>query len=534
MQEAAIQPEFLSLTAEDLKSHLCEITTAEAKDHKTILERLLGEIGTVDFEQMAFPEIEEKRKKINELFKKASNPDGSQNTTDEGLAAASEMKRLTKEVEAMRLTSRHFIIICIDEILRIAEHNRWGICRSNDMYYLYNGQYWSATIKDDIQSFLGKAAEKMGVKKFDARFFEFREKLFKQFHSESFLPQPESDPGKVLINLQNGTFHIEKSGKTELKNFDRSDALKYQLPFKYDPSAEAVLWQQFLNRVLPDPDAQKVLAEYLGFIFIKHGSKTIKEEKALILYGSGANGKSVVFDVITAMFGRENVTNYSLQSLTEEKGFYRSQIANKLINYASEINGKMDTSKFKAMVSGEPVEACQKYGQPFTMTEYAKFIFNCNELPRDVEHTNAFFRRFLILPFNVTIPTEEQDKELSYKIIEKELSGVFNWVLAGLDRLLKQGGFTKCDAVEKAVEAYKVESDSVQMFLTENEYTPDASKEVRLSDFYHEYKIYCLDNGFSPGSSRTFSTRLKVAGFQSVRRNYGNVVFAKNTGNGKI
>jgi putative DNA primase/helicase len=75
------------------------------------------------------------------------------------------------------------------------------------------------------------------------------------------------------------------------------------------------------------------------------------------------------------------------------------------------------------------------------MTDYAKLIFNCNELPKDVEQTEAYFRRFLIIPFNVTIPEHEQDKELAKKIIDNELSGVFNWVLSGLKRLLMQQRF---------------------------------------------------------------------------------------------
>ena len=99
-------------------------------------------------------------------------------------------------------------------------------------------------------------------------------------------------------------------------------------------------------------------------------------------------------------------------------------LGNKLVNYASEINGKMDVSIFKQLVSGEPVDARLPYGEPFTLSNYGKLIFNCNQLPTSVEHTHAFFRRFLIIPFEVTIPEEQQDKQLSEKIINSELAGV--------------------------------------------------------------------------------------------------------------
>ena len=154
-----------------------------------------------------------------------------------------------------------------------------------------------------------------------------------------------------------------------------------------------------------------------------------------------------------------------MQSLTNDNGYFRAKLANKLVNYGSEINGKLESAIFKQLVSGEPVEARLPYGEPFTLKQYAKLIFNCNELPKDVEHTNAYFRRFLIIPFDVTIPEHEQDKNLHTKIIEKELSGVFNWVLEGLNRLLEQKKFSDCEAAQQAVEEYKIECDSVQMFL---------------------------------------------------------------------
>ena len=218
--------------------------------------------------------------------------------------------------------------------MQFAEKNRWGLCKNHDFIYLYNGTFWAEIDKETFQKFLGEAAEQMGVAKFSARFYQFREQLFKQLLATAYLPTPESNKDTVLINLQNGTFEISPQG-TKLRPFDRSDFITYQLPFEYNPQAKAPLFEAYLNKVLPDPERQRVLAEYLGFVFIKHGSNTLKEEKALILYGTGANGKSVFFEIVTAMFGRQNVSNYSLQSFTEEKGFYRAKISNKLVNYAS-------------------------------------------------------------------------------------------------------------------------------------------------------------------------------------------------------
>jgi putative DNA primase/helicase len=71
-------------------------------------------------------------------------------------------------------------------------------------------------------------------------------------------------------------------------------------------------------------------------------------------------------------------------------------------------------------------------------------MFNTNEMPSDVEFNDGFYRRFIPIGFNVTIPEERRDPDLSKKIIEKELSGIFNWALSGLRRLLINKKFTIC------------------------------------------------------------------------------------------
>ncbi len=489
--------------------HIKELRSkSEAIPHAEILHQLIEQFEPLDFEVLAFPQAE----KLREQLEKAQ-------------LRSEQARDIQKQLDKLKLNLKHYLVLSIENALMFAEKNRWGLCKNHDFIYLYNGTFWAEIDKETFQKFLGEAAEQMGVAKFSARFYQFREQLFKQFLATAYLPTPESNKDTVLINLQNGTFEISPQG-TKLKPFDRSDFITYQLPFEYDPKAKAPLFEAYLNKVLPDPERQRVLAEYLGFVFIKHGN-ALKEEKALILYGTGANGKSVFFEVVNALLGNDNVSSYSLHSLTNDNGYFRAKLANKLVNYASEINGNLEASIFKQLVSGEPVEARLPYGQPFILKQYAKLIFNCNELPKDVEHTNAYFRRFLIIPFDVTIPPQEQDKNLHSKIIEKELSGVFNWVLHGLNRLLEQKKFSDCEAAQQAVENYKIESDSVRMFLNENDYKVSNTIETPLKELFNEYRTYCIESGFKACSLRTLADRLRNSGYQTERKNYGTVVNAE-------
>ncbi|MHB8401605.1 MAG: DNA primase family protein, partial [Bacteroidia bacterium] len=310
-----------------------------------------------------------------------------------------DYRELAEVSDIEKLKNNHYQIITIEHVLKLAKQNNWGICKNQVFIYLYNGAFWSLFEIEELKPFLGKVAEKMSLDKFKARDHRFRDSLLKQFFALANLPNPKPKKEVVFINLKNGTFEITPS-ETRLREFDRNDFITYQLPFEYDPAAKAPLFEAYLNKVLPDKERQNILAEYLGYVFVRNG--TIKEEKVLFLYGTGANGKSVFHEIVKALLGNENTSQYSLQDLTNDTGYYRAMIANKLVNYASEISGKLQSATFKQLASCETISARLPYGNPMQISDYARLIFNVNELPKDTEQTEAFFRRFLIMPFDVT------------------------------------------------------------------------------------------------------------------------------------
>lgn len=433
--------------------------------------------------------------------------------------------QLAELKEGEKLKNSQYQVIVIDQILMLAKNNNWGLCKQHDFLYLFNGEYWSLVEEDELKTFLGNAAKKMGLRNVHAQHFNFKDQLGKQFMAAANLPKPAQPKDVININLKNGTFQVTPTGN-QLKSFNRSDFMTYQLPFEYNPEAKAPLFLAYLNKVLPEQALQNILAEYLGYIFIR--TSTLKLEKTLLLYGTGANGKSVFYEIVRSLLGEQNTSEFSLQSLTNENGYFRAMIANKLVNYASEINGKLVASIFKQLVSGEPVEARLPYGRPFTLTQYAKLIFNCNELPKDVEQTEAYFRRFIIIPFEVTIPESEQDKQLAQKIIKDELSGVFNWVLQGLERLLQQKHFTESETVKHARAQYEKESDSVKLYLEEEGYIPHPTNYKAIKQIYSQYRVFCQEGGFIPVNQLNFQKRLGMSKIIVMKKNVGKVAFLTN------
>jgi putative DNA primase/helicase len=497
------------------------ITVTIPKTTEEIFQHLLEGVEKIDFESLAFNgTYDDKIEEFNQREEDDGFPLNEDGSSEK--CVKSEPNLQLKKLSSFVVTKNHYVIITVEELITIAKINDWGLCKKNGNIFLYNGAYWIEIDKERFQFFLGEVALKMGVEKFKAKIHTFKTELFKQFMADAFMASPPVKNDEVLINLQNGTFEIMPA-KRGLKEFDQTDFLTHQLSFEFDISATSPQFQKYLDEVLPDKDKQKVLAEYIGYIFIK--PSLLKLEKVLLLFGTGANGKSVFFEIISALLGSENMSNYSLQSLTNETGYFRAKLSGKLLNYVSELNANFETSIFKQLASGEPIETRLPYKEPFILVDYAKLMFNCNELPKDVEQTTAFFRRFLILEFDVTIPEISQDKELSKKIIDTELSGVFNWVLEGLDRLLLQKNFSKCAAIDNARIEYEKKSDSVQLFIMENGFEVSTTKHILISVLHKMYKTFCTEDGYKPLGKSKFIERLNHLNLFVKRLNVGNVVF---------
>ena len=411
-----------------------------------------------------------------------------------------------------------YIVAIVHKLIQISKIQGWNIAKENDFIYLYNGIYWIQCFKNELYNFFNSIAKRMNFFSIaQAETHKFKDDLYKQFLASAEFYQAFKKDDTVLLNCLNGTLEVTQN-RVELRNHNKDDFLKYVLNFNYDKTATATIFKKYLDDVL-DKETQIVLQEFAGYIFVNH----LKLEKSLILFGSGANGKSVFFEVIKALLGNSNISMMSLGDLTDRNSgeSNRALLKDKLVNYGSEIRGQnIDIDIFKRLVSGEPVQARLKYGNPFMLESNTKLIFNANELPSLNEHNEAIFRRFIIIPFERTISKDKRDSELHSKIINNELNGVLNWILEGLERLLKNKEFTESRKTLEAIEDYKKESDNVALFVEEHNYqiTNDEDCFVPIADLYEEYRTTTKDNGKHPLGKNKFSNRLKNLGFVQISK----------------
>jgi len=418
--------------------------------------------------------------------------------------------RYDKEGNYLPPKQKEIKVGLIEYLLNLAKSKDWKIIKDeSDTIYIYNGAYWIPFSRNEIIEFLQKFALKVGLPLLEAKDEAFIEKLYKQLINA--LPIRKRKKSTLnLINLQNGTFNIETM---ELQPFNPDDFLTYQLPFEYNPTAINSLWLKFLDEILPNKDTQRTLQEVLGSIFIKN----IKLEYAYFLYGSGANGKSVVMEVLKALFGANNLSFYSIEELNKE--YNRAELKDKILNIASEAETReIKSDLFKRLASGEPVTARHLYGRPFEMENYAKLLFLVNRLKlKSIEYTEGFFRRFLIIPFNVTIPKEKRDKKLHLKIINEGLDGVLNWIIEGAKSVLINEDIFISDECEKAFKQFIKDIDSVIQFLEDNNLVKSDYNRYYTSDLIADYRKWCFENGIKPLGRNEFLHRLEALGYTKLK-----------------
>ncbi len=455
--------------------------------HDETLSKILCHINEIDFEE------EFKCKLRDDLFKYRD---------------AQNMLHLEK------IPNKIYAVLILLKIFEAANHNSFGFMSENLKAYVYTRKYWKNVSYDTMKHFFSLVAVKLGFySNTEALGNNFTKELMKQFLAQTPIIPPSNDK-QVLINLQNGTYEIVSS-KFKLREHSKTDYLKYILPYEYQPSAQAPQFMTYLQQVLPDKESQAVLQEFHGYIF----TKGLKLEKTLLLYGMGANGKSVQFDVTRELIGKNNVSTKSLGDLVNRDSGSDNivKLQDKLLNFGSEISAaEIRNDTFKKLVSGEPVSGREKYQTSVDIENGCKFIFNANQLPDTKDHTEAFYRRFLVLSYNIEIAEDERDPELSTKLIS-ELPGIFNWVLEGLERLLSQKTFSQCQASLHAIEEYRIESNDVSLFLRDKHIETDTSDRMSIASLFIMYEAWVKENRAQCLTKSKFSRELKLLKFKSYQ-----------------
>jgi putative DNA primase/helicase len=318
------------------------------------------------------------------------------------------------------------------------------------------------------------------------------------------------DADMGVIPVQNGELALD-NGHWTLNPHIREHYRTTLIPVEYDQLARAPRFEQFLEEIFqnePDVIEKSILVyEMIGYTL----TTSCEYEKFILLIGVGANGKSVLLDVIIRLVGPKQVA--AVQPEQMDNTFQRAHLCGKLANIVTEIKegGVIADAALKSITSGELTTAEHKFKKPFDFKPFSTCWFGTNHMPHTRDFSDALFRRALIVEFNRVFQEHEQDKQLKRKLAA-ELPGILNLALDAFAGVIQRGHFTIPASCKRAKEEWRIEADQVAQFIKDCcEMERNAS--ISSGTLYNAYKCWASDAGIQKILNKnSFSRRVQRLG----------------------
>jgi len=280
---------------------------------------------------------------------------------------------------------------------------------------------------------------------------------------------------------------------------------------------EPVRWLQFLDEIFAGDQG------VIDFIQILCGyalTGKIKEEKLFFLYGSGANGKSKFLETLTYIWN-DYATRIAFSTLLN-KGFSDhpteiAKLAGARLALGSELPaGEIwDDQKLKELTGGDTLTARFMRQDFFEFTPQFTLLIAGNHIPEMKHVGEAERRRFILIPFNVTIPSEKRDTNLGEKL-KKEAGQILTWCIKGAGIYYKSG-LKIPSSILKASQNYLDSEDVMGEFL-KTQITAINGKEVELNQLIKAANDWFSSNSHNKSvDPKSLKKELKDRG-KSIRR----------------
>lgn len=318
------------------------------------------------------------------------------------------------------------------------------------------------------------------------------------------------DQHPYLINLSNGTYNL-RSG--ELLDHDPGHLLTGGMSVSYERDAEAPEFLRTVHEILPDREVREFVRRLFAMALIGE----VRDHIFAVFVGTGANGKSLLLEIMQALFG-QYATGVHKELLVETKfeghPTHLMTLRGKRLAIASEFdrNARWDVAMVKSLTGGDRITARAMQQDEVTFKPSHTMVMATNHRPSVGEGEKAFWRRYREVPFTQSFEGRE-DTTLADRIIGRELPGVLQWVLGGLQDYLKDGlGYP--DAVRAATSEAREEADPLSRFVHERlRVTGDEQDVIRTREVYDAWNEWATTEGdnVKVGSYLHFGRALKAS-----------------------
>ncbi len=431
---------------------------------------------------------------------------------------------INKDYESLKALKLNDISTLIIEYLEKENGERLAYIPEENIFRYYqngvwkkqeNEGYYIKKIIRNILSNLNKKNSKYHINKvYDDLCFEkgdFRNKSKFADHRQN----------NNYINFKNGMLNLNTM---ELAAHNPKYHSIFQLPHKYDSDAKCPKWEKTLKDWIPEDDTINFLQEYVGYLLIPDNSAQLFP----ILYGSGANGKSVFIDIIKTILG-ENISNIGLSQFSGSGSRWTpAHLQGNLANICGDIDPKYlkEQGLIKSILGQDQITVEKKFQHPYEFQPVTRLLFSANELPKSRDKSFGWYRRLEIVRFpNRFIPgTKGFDPNKKQKL-KKELPGIINWAVEGLLRFI-ESGFTKSKQMIKDKKMYISTNDPISIFIHENyELVEDKDERIPTHIVYEKYKEWAEENGYNVENKGILTQHLGKKGVEAKNKSYNSEIY---------
>ena len=337
-----------------------------------------------------------------------------------------------------------------------------------------------------------------------------RLKMTEDAKHHSHIKTLDFDKNTDLLNVKNGTLNLNTF---ELSEHKSEDLLTKICNASFNPESDSYEWEKFMDEVF-EGDQEKI--DYLQMIFGYGLTADTSKEDCYMLYGSTTrNGKSTLLRTMETMLG-SYAMSINPESLAARKLDGRQASGDlarlkgcRFLHCSEPQRGMiLDAALLKKMTGRDSLTVRNLYEREFEFFPEFKLFFNTNHRPVINDMTLFSSGRIKVIECSRHFSEEEQDVHLKEKLeTEENLSGILNWCLEGLKRF-REDELHIPSCVIQATNAYKAESDKIQLFIDECVQSTGSDFNLLLRRAYDAYKGWCAANGYRAEGKKNFKEML--------------------------
>jgi len=223
------------------------------------------------------------------------------------------------------------------------------------------------------------------------------------------------------------------------------------------------------------------------------------DSKALIMYGDGANGKSVLAGVLQESLGDYcfPVPASTLTGGGEGGGETKvASLQGKRVGLVHEFGAstKLNDERFKMLTGGEAlISGRHLYGKHFSFRPVTAFVIMSNYLPSVQDYSHGLWRRMALINFPVQIAEADQDRNLMRRLVDNEREFILYWLIDGLSSYIANGA-EEPESSSRAMEEYMAGEDMLGPFIQEH-YVSMTDGRMPVNEVYLDYIKWCKSQG---------------------------------------